>query len=366
MTRKQGRLSYIQYSSLIISTMIGVIVVRLPKLAAVSAEEGAVYSALISGVLTIVIAVAMAILGKRFHNQTIMEYSTLILGKVLGKLFGALVTFYFIIGASVVLRDFSDALKGLLLKNTPLEIIMISMLLTVVYMVTNGINSVAKVTELFLPIIILSLALVIVLSGSNFKFVNLRPTLIPNFRLIIKGIPDLVIAFQGYEIILLVIPFLNDHKKVIPYTIIGTGIPTILYTILVAMTIGVFGLETTQNLNYPTISLAEGITFPGAFAERFDIFIAVLWILAAFTTIGNLFYMFSFTTVRLFGLKHYKPFVYILAPIVYILAILPQNLMEIRRFSSITGYIGLGVSIIIVGMLFLAWISGGKRERKNA
>ena len=186
------------------------------------------------------------------------------------------------------------------------------MLLTTIYMVSNGINGIAKVSELFLPIIILSLLLVIGLSANNVKFMNLRPTLTPAFGQAIKGIPDMVLAFQGFEIIFLIMPFVHDHKKAIPYTIVGVGIPTILYTMVVAMTIGTFGLQTTQKLNYPTIILAEVISFPGAFAERFDIFIAVLWILAAFTTIANLFYMSSLTTVRLLGLRHYKPFMYII------------------------------------------------------
>ena len=95
MVKRQDKLSNIQYSSLITSTIIGVVVIRLPRLAVASAGVGAVLATFNSGVLATVIAVAIAILGKRFYNQTIMEYSSLILGKVLGKLFGALIALFF-------------------------------------------------------------------------------------------------------------------------------------------------------------------------------------------------------------------------------------------------------------------------------
>ncbi|HZJ83497.1 MAG TPA: GerAB/ArcD/ProY family transporter, partial [Clostridia bacterium] len=172
MAKEHDKLSNFQYSSLIASTIIGVLVIGLPKVAAVSANESAVLSTFIGGSLTAMIAVCIAILGRRFYNKTIVEYSTLLLGKILGKLFSVTIVIYFIVITSVTLRGFSDALKGLLLENTPLEIIMLPMLLTAVYLTLNGINGIAKVSELFLPVVIISLLLVIGLSISNFNFMN--------------------------------------------------------------------------------------------------------------------------------------------------------------------------------------------------
>lgn len=365
MVKRYDRLSNFQYSSLISSTIIGVIVISLPKLAATSAKEGAVLSTILCGILTIIIAICITILGKRFYKSTLIEYSSLLLGKILGKLFGFVVILYFIVHTSAILRNFSDALKGLLLENTPLEVIMISMLFTIVYLILNGINGIAKWSELFLPIIIISLLLVTGFSITNFSLVRFRPMLTPSFICTIRGIPSLITAFQGYEIIFLIIPFMHSREKTIPYTIIGVGVPVVLYILLVAMAIGVFGLKTTQQLNYATITLAEEISFPNAFAERFDIFFVILWILAAFTTIANFFYMSSLATVRLLGLRNYQPIIYLLTPVVYILAILPQNLLEIRIVIALVGYFGLGISAFAIGLLILALILG-KTERENA
>lgn len=363
MIKKHDKLSKFQYSALISSTIIGVIVISLPKIAAISAKESAVLSTFLGGITTTIIALCIAILGKRFPDNTIIEYSQLLLGKILGKVFGTIIVLYFILITGVVLRSFSDALKGLLLKNTPLEILVISMLLTSVYLTLNGINGIAKLSELFLPIVIISLLLVIGLSVSNINPINFRSLLSPSFSSTIKGIFSLVTAFQGYEIIFLVIPFIYDQKKVIPYTIMGVGIPTVLYTLLVGISIGVFGLRTAQQLNYPTTTLAEEINFAGAFIERFDIFFAILWILAVFTTVANFLYMSSLTTVRLMGLRNYQPIIFLLSPIIYILAVLPQNLPEIEKITKLVGYLGLSISAFTIFLLFLALVT--KKEAKG-
>lgn len=364
MLNKHDRLGGIQYIALISSTIMGVIAISLPNIAIESAHEGALLSTLMAGILATIFAVIMNILGNLFPKKTIVEYLVTLLGKSLGKLLGLILIIYFLSTTALILRVFSDALKGLLLLNTPLEVIMISMLLTAVYLCLNGINGIAKLSELFLPIIILSILLLIGLSSSNFSFVRLRPVLLPSLWQSIKSIPNLSSAFLGYEIILVVTPFIARKKANIPNTLIGIGIPTVIYTLLVIMAIGAFGLKPTQQMNYPTITLARKINFPGAFAERFDIFFVLLWILAAFTSVANYFYMASLSLVRLVTLRNYQPFVYFLAPIVYMLAILPQDLPEIKMVNTYIGYLGLSISILAAILLILVLISG-KKEHEN-
>ena len=360
MLKKHDKLDGIQYIALISSTIMGVIVISLPNIAIESAHEGALLSTIMASILATIFAVSMNILGNRFPKKTIIEYLVSLMGKPLGKSLGFILIIYFTSTTAVILRVFSDALKGLLLHNTPLEVIMISMLLTVVYLCLNGINGITKLSELFLPIIILSLLLVIGLSASNFNFVRLRPVLLPSLWQSIKAIPNLASVFLGYEIILVVTPFVARNKSTIPNTLIGIGIPSVLYILLVIMAIGVFGLRPTQQMNYPTITLARRINFPGAFAERFDIFFVMLWTLAAFISVANFFYISSLSIVRLFTLRNYQPFVYFLAPIVYMLAILPQDRPEIKLINTYVGYLGIGISVFAIGLLVFVLISGTK------
>lgn len=359
---KEG-LSIYGYIALISSSILGVVVISLPKIATESAQDGALLATVLASVLSIIFAISIALLGKRFRDKIQVEYIISILGKPLGMVFGLVTIVYFILLSSVALRGFSDALKGLLLHNTPLEIIMISMLLTAVYLCLNGIGSIAKMSELFLPIIFIALILVIGLSLSNFNYVRFRPLLTPSIPLAIKGTANIMPAFLGYEIIFVLIPFYKKERKVLTGTFIGILVPSILYVLLVSLSVGVFGIKPTQQINYPTITLARKINFPGAFAERFDIFFVILWILAAFTSIANFLYVSSLSAVRLFSLRNYQPFIYLIAPIVYIFAIFPQNLPEIRLINTYIGYLGLGISLFFTLLMMIIWIMGKRREK---
>ena len=143
MLNKHDRLGGIQYIALISSTIMGVIAISLPNIAIESAHEGALLSTLMAGILATIFAVIMNILGNRFPKKTIVEYLVTLLGKSLGKLLGLILIIYFLSTTALILRVFSDALKAAI-TNTPLEVIMISMLLTAVYLCLNGINGITN------------------------------------------------------------------------------------------------------------------------------------------------------------------------------------------------------------------------------
>ena len=308
MLKKHDKLDGIQYIALISSTIMGVIVISLPNIAIESAHEGALLSTIMASILATIFAVSMNILGNRFPKKTIIEYLVSLMGKPLGKSLGFILIIYFTSTTAVILRVFSDALKGLLLHNTPLEVIMISMLLTVVYLCLNGINGITKLSELFLPIIILSLLLVIGLSASNFNFVRLRPVLLPSLWQSIKAIPNLASVFLGYEIILVVTPFVARNKSTIPNTLIGIGIPSVLYILLVIMAIGVL-VETNPTDELSHHYVGQKNKFSRCICGKIRYLLCNALDSAAFISVANFFYISSLSIVRLFTLRNYQPFV---------------------------------------------------------
>ena len=121
-------------------------------------------------------------------------------------------------------------------------------------------------------------------------------------------------------------------------------------------------MELTSKMLYPTMSLARSITFPGAFAERFDILFGVLWVLAAFSATSISYYIASLSITRLLKLKNYRPFIFILLPLVYITAIMPQNIYQMNQIIEIAGYLGMIMTSIPIPLLAIIWIKnkGGK------
>lgn len=362
---KQDYLSPIQIAMLVSSAIIGVVVLSLPRLAAQAAQSSAILSVFLAGIMAMVFTIIASYLGKNFPHQTIMEYSVNILGRIPGKLLGLLIMTYLVITSGITLRVFGDTLKAFMLEKTPLEFIMIAMLIVVVYLIHNGIGAIAKICESFLPIVVIVLILVVVLNYQGFEISHLRPMLHSGLMPALKGIPQLITAYLGFEIVFFVIPFMQKPEKIIPYAVAGIALPTLIYTGLVAICIGIFGLELTQKMLAPIITLARAIAFPGAFIERFDIFFGILWILGAFTSIAVYFYMASLSVTRLFGLRNFRPFIFMLLPFSYIIAISSQNVYQISWMLEIIGYVGLVIVSIPIFLLLFFWITG-KGGKKHA
>lgn len=359
MNQGHHKLSTYQCTAMITVSIIGVIILTLPRLATDQVGVDGGIATFAAGIIHLTLFVVMALLCQRFPRHTMIEFSHIILGRFLGKLYGILFTLYCILVSGVVLRTFADALKILLLQRTPLEFIMLSMLLTALLLVQNGISSISKISELFLPLIVLSILLLLALNIPDVELMHLRPSLSRGIEPYVRAIPRLFLVYLGYEVVYFLLPFMREPKKVMIAGIAGVSIPIFIYTMLVFTALTVFGVKPTSTMMYPTVILARRLLFPGAFAERFDIFFIIFWILAAFTTLGIFLYLSSIASTRLLGLRNYKPFSLLITPFVYQIAILPQNVNHIDQLAMAAGYTGAAV----VGASVPLWIVAVLRKK---
>lgn len=365
MKERSDRLSNIQILFVVSSTIIGVTVLTLPRTATELAKAGGFIATFVSGILMALVLIITALLARRFPNSTVMEYSREIIGLVPAKILGFVFFFYFVSVVTTVLRLFCDAIKVLLLENTPLEVLIITFMLAAVYLCLNGISSIAKICELFEPLVIGTMLLVIVLSLKNFNFEELLPAFKQDVFEWIRAVPPLAISYLGFEVLLFITPYVQDTSKVVKYGFLGILPSIFINSLFVAVTVGIVGVEPVARSLYPTIQLARYIKFPGGFAERFDIFFMIFWILGAYTTTSSYLYLSSISITRLLGLRNYKPFILLIVPIIYTLTLFPQNIKEIGMFSQYVSYFGLALLAVTIILYILAVILKKGESSKN-
>jgi spore germination protein len=354
MNNKRKGLSNFQVSAIVTHSIIGLAIMFLPRRAAVYAGIDGAIATLLAGVVTVVLVVLVAILSMRHPCHTIIEYSKLILGKYLGFAYGLFIVFYTLLTASFILRGFADAMKILLLPRTPLEVIMICMILICLYCVHGGIITIARICEIFLFPVLVVIGITIVFNMPDVQLFRYRESFSHGFKPIIMGIFNIMLAYQGYEVLFFLVPFMNNSRKALYAGTGGLIIPVVVYTSLVFMAIGVIGALPTAELVFPTIHLARRIGTD--FFERFDIFFLVFWILSVFTSIVIYLYMASLSLTRLFNLYNYKPFIFILIPVCYAIAMLPQNISQINILSDIINFSGILFTASSIPLLILSII----------
>jgi len=127
-TKNYRTVTVIEATAILISTIIGVGVLALPRLAAEADNSGA---PLIT-VLGILVAFGglsfITVLGMRFPNESIIEYGERILGKWPARIGSGLIIVFFIVLTGLGAREFSPVVVTSVLTNTPLTVVTIVMI----------------------------------------------------------------------------------------------------------------------------------------------------------------------------------------------------------------------------------------------
>lgn len=127
--------------------------------------------------------------------------------------------------------------------------------------------------------------------------------------------------------------------------------------------IGVFGNLATRNLMFPTIDLARGVELPGGILEKSDAFIFTIWIMAIFNSVAIIFDLAVLLLCSIFKKANKKIIAFILSPIVFYLAMLPQQIDHVHKIARTMGLVFvMYMCFIIISLFIVAKVRGVKRR----
>ena len=133
---------------------------------------------------------------------------------------------------------------------------------------------------------------------------------------------------------------------------------------IVAATVGVFGAEETKLLLWPTLELAKTTSLPGNILERLDAAFLAVWVTAVFTTLYSSYFLTIHSMSKLFRLRDHKMFSLFLLPFIFLLAMQPQNIIQLYVIIENVGRIGLWITIAYpFALLVIAWLRKKKGLR---
>src|SRR5699024_2766183 len=177
----------------------------------------------------------------------------------------------------------------------------------------------------------------------------------------IKGISDVTTSYIGIGVLWLYIALVKQPRKAPKMATIGMCIPVGLYLFIYVMCIGVFGNQVTTNLMYPTIELAKAVEIPGEFFERFESIFFAVWIMSIFNTTALTFDVAVFAITSIFKKAPKLKVIFILSPLVYLVAMLPQDVVELAAYARFISFAVIIYTTFVVIFLFvIAKIRGVK------
>ncbi|MDN8590617.1 spore germination protein [Paenibacillus sp. 11B] len=347
MNPKQDQLTTVQAAVFIINHMLGAGILTLPRTTVTVVKTPDVWiSIILSGLLVMLLGIILVTLCRRFPGKTVFQFTEEITGKWIAYILGAAIILYFLAISAFEIRVMAEVTRLYLLEGTPVWAIVMVFMWVGFYLISGGINSMARLYEIILPIALILFVLAIFLSSSLFEINNLRPVLGEGIMPVFKGLKSSMLAYTGYEVMFVVMAFMKNPEKGKKAMLWGILISMVIYLITLVMVVGSLSIEGMRTRTWPTLDLMRSFEIEGLFFERFESLLLVIWIMQIFSTFTITHYAASLGCSQLFK-KKMLPFLIILLPISYITAMLPQNVDETFKLGNFLG----DASIYLFGIL---------------
>ncbi|RNB79561.1 hypothetical protein EDM56_28980 [Brevibacillus fluminis] len=359
----KDRLTAPQVTVVLFGAVVGVGVLSLPRLVASKAGVDSWIDILLAGLIAILIVSVISFIGTRYPEQSLIYYGPLLFGKWLGTLVLVIFLLYFLLFVGMVVRVSADVTKLFLLDLTPMEVIVIGLLSLSTYVVQHGINAIARFNELFQPLSLFLLLLVLTQTLRDADFGRLMPVLGDGLGPVLSGLPTTSFSFLGFEMLLFILPFMEKPKRSRTAAIVSLLFVTGLYTIVTVICIAVMGAPEVTLLLYPTLTVIKNIEVPGAFIERLDSIMMLVWIPFTVTTIMLYHYCASLIASQMFKLQEQRVISMLFFPVVFLIAVLPRNDFEVSSLSDVISWVGMAMTIFTPLAMSVVYLLKNRRAK---
>ncbi|WP_010273176.1 GerAB/ArcD/ProY family transporter [Paenibacillus senegalensis] len=361
MSQPPREITMMQAITVIVSSIIGVGVLALPLFAVQAANSGAPLVTLLGSLLATFGLSLIAMLGMRFPDQSIILYSEVIIGKWLALLGNLAIFFFFAMLTSLTAREFGEVVVTSVLKNTPVEVTVIVMLVLAAISSRNNITTFAYIHFFYFPLLLVPALIIVALSLKTAETIYLQPIYGNAPTNLLQGTLVIAALFQPAFVMSIIIPYMKNPQKAIHSSLWGLLIAGGLYVMIVIAAVSRFGSEEILKLLWPFLELAKATSLPANILERIDAAFLAVWVTAVFTTLLTSYFMTIYSLTAMLKLKDHKMFSIFFLPVIFILAMQPKSIISMYSTITIFGKIGLVLTIGYPGILLLIAILRKKK-----
>lgn len=328
MFSNNDKISTRQMQIMLLITMFASVSLTLPRMTAEIANQDGWMLVIGATGLMIAYAYLITTLGKMFPEKTIVEYAGEILTKPIGYIVVSLFIIKLIVFLGLELRVFSELVKQTLLTNTPIEIIIITFMFTLVYLTRKGHECRGRIAEIIVFIVFIPIILVLIFAAKDIKIENIAPIFTLSFNDFFSGSYFLSLKTVGIEFLFITIAYVKNYKDTTKATVQTIIAFMFIGLVIDVITIGIFGPKNTVRQLWPVMTIMQVVELPGAFLERQDALMMSFWIMTmVMLNSGYLFYS-SVALTRLFKFKANNWVNLLILPFAYFIALSPNNVPD--------------------------------------
>lgn len=319
----------------------------------------------LGGLIAILLGWLLAKIASSFPNESFLSFASYLVSKPIAILLCFLFILQFIMTSSFQMREIATLSHEYLFDRTPLEVVCLAFILVVIYAVSGSRTAIFRLIILFFPFIIIGLFLLVIAPIGSVKLENLLPVFESDLSGILSGTTSSLNAFLGFSIVLFYISLIKKPVQAPKMTILGILWPFAFYLIIFIVCVGVFGNITTYNLYYPVFELSKIVSVPGIFFERFDSILFIIWTIIVFTTCLMAFDIAVLLINLLFPKIKKQTIIFILSPVIFFLAVLPRNFIQINNIAKYMAYVEISYIVFVTFLLGIMLLIKGRRANDS-
>ncbi|MFF2093972.1 endospore germination permease [Paenibacillus sp. NPDC058174] len=301
------KISPTQLSLLLFSFIAPTVILIIPNVTVEISKQDAwmtIFPSILIGSINIWV---MILLSKRYPGQTIIQYSSQIIGKWLSKLMGLYILYYWINFNFIIINQHIQFVNTVLLHRSPPIVLSLSLALLCGIAVYMGIESIARCNEYLALVMFVLLIPLLMLMLAEYDPERLRPVLSNGLFPVLQGSIFPAAYLSQFFILGWLLPYLNKPKKALKASFFGLFTISGLLAIIMIPMIMIFG-PLTEKLTFPLLSVIQYIGIQGSF-ERMEALAVAIWVMGSFIKISLTFFVICLSIGQLCNIKGYKDLV---------------------------------------------------------
>lgn len=357
---ERGSVTPNQLSSILVGSCVGVGVLAFPRLLVEHAGSGAPLATLLGAIPVTLAWLALSKLNTWYRGKTVVEYAPKVLTAPVGVLWSVALILLQVMLTALTVREFGDVVRTAVLRNTPIEATTILLLLTATFFVRYDVQVVARVYEVFFPVMLVPLAMICLLAMKNARLSYLLPVTGTDWRGLLFGAMFATIGYVAHVSAGILLPSLNRPGQAVRAGLRGIGLILSIYMLAVIATQAVFSTEEMKRLVWPTFELVKTTTVPGFILERLDAAFLGVWVAAVFTTVSATYFTALVASSQLLRLRDHKVLAIPLMPVLHMIAMAPKDIHALYAAVQTVGLAGVAITIGGAMLLFVGALLRGK------
>ena len=321
-----------QFTKLLIATMFGVGIMRLPNSMVKTAKQDGWITVIISAIYPLYILCMAAFLSHNYPNDNILVLSKKYLGNVLGSIMNFMFLIVFVIYLAfeaVGINNFLSTYIIDFLSNFQFFIVFIPITAFTAY---KGLKVLSKFSELvfYSYITIGVISLLVLYKGS---YLNLCPVFTSGVLKILQGVKNSLFQYVGIEMVLLIYPRISNKNKVFSSGVKGILYTCFSYTWVTFATIYYLGASIINKALWSSIYIIESVRVP--VVNNFRVVAMFSFVLICILVVSLYYYSCGLIIKDFLKSISRKTILIVTAPIIIILCLYLGNEIRLRELIAL-------------------------------